>query len=180
VRPLARGAERLEGDVEEDGVKLEGAGGERAQPGEEGERLAPRRVEVVEEEERVGGGRRSPCPCPCCRKKASRVPARSASSGRARRARSSGCSGAEEAFAEGERRRWRLSESTLGLGLVGFTQVGSGVGRSAIGVGLSWRSVRESSGSSCSEREGDAEPVAVAAEEQRMVAVGFSLVLGYW
>jgi hypothetical protein len=60
--------------------------------------------------------------------------------------------------------------------LVGFTQVGSGVGRSAIGVGLSWRSVRES-GSNCWEREGDAEPAAVAAEveEQRMVAVGLGL-----
>nr|CAB3492406.1 unnamed protein product [Digitaria exilis] len=56
VRPLARGAERLEGDVEEDGVEREG--GERAEPGEEGERLAPGRVEVVEEEERVGGGGR--------------------------------------------------------------------------------------------------------------------------
>jgi hypothetical protein len=58
VRPLARGAERLEGDVEEDGVEREGAAGERAEPGEEGEGLAPGRVEVVEEEERVGGGGR--------------------------------------------------------------------------------------------------------------------------
>jgi hypothetical protein len=67
----------------------------------------------------------------------------------------------------------------VGLGREGFTQVGSGVGWSAAtGVGLSWRSVRES-GSSCSERERDEEDDAevVAEEEKRMVAAGRGLGL---
>jgi hypothetical protein len=67
----------------------------------------------------------------------------------------------------------------VGLGREGFTQVVSGVGWSAAtGVGLSWRSVRES-GSSCSERERDEEDdaEAVAEEEQRMVAAGRGLGL---
>nr|CAB3484344.1 unnamed protein product [Digitaria exilis] len=107
-------------------------------------------------------------------KKASRVAARSASSGSARMARMSGCSGAAEGCAEGERRRWRRSERTVGLGREGLTQVGCGVGRSALaaaGVGLSWRSVRES-GSSWSERE----RVGAAEEEQTTVGLGLCLV----
>jgi hypothetical protein len=54
----------------------------------------------------------------------------------------------------------------VGLGREGFTQVGSGVGWSAAtGVGLSWRSVRES-GSSSSERERDEEDDAEAVAEE--------------
>jgi hypothetical protein len=64
-----------------------------------------------------------------------------------------------------------------GLGREGFTQVGSGVGRSAAtGVGLSWESVQES-GLSCSERERDEDAEAVVEEEQRRVAVGRGLSL---
>jgi hypothetical protein len=64
-----------------------------------------------------------------------------------------------------------------GLGREGFTQVGSGVGRSAAtGVGLSWESVRES-GLSCLEREREEDAEVVAEEEQRRVAVGRGLSL---